>query len=73
MSETKKIQIDAVIARLVSITNDAKNYGGVIVLRRRNEEKTAEQIFELLQDSLDTMLALDLKVKLLLYEIWQNR
>jgi hypothetical protein len=73
MSEAKKIQIDAVIARLVSITNDAKNHGGVIVLRRRNEEKTAEQIFELLQDSLDTMLALDLKVKLLLYEIWQNR
>ncbi len=73
MSEAKKIEIDAVIARLVSITNDAKNYGGVIVLRRRNEEKTAEQIFELLQDSLDSMLALDLKVKLLSYEIWQNR
>jgi len=69
----KQIEIDAVIARLVSMTNDAKNYGGVTVLRRRNEEKTAEQIFELLQNSLDTMLALDLKVKLLSYDIWQNR
>ena len=69
----KQIQVDALIARLTGITNDAKNYGGVIVLRRRNEEKTAETIFKLLQDSLDSMLALDLKVKLLSYELSQVR
>jgi hypothetical protein len=69
----KQIQVDALIARLTGITNDAKNYGGVIVLRRRNEEKTAETIFGLLQDSLDSMLALDLKVKLLSYELSQAR
>jgi hypothetical protein len=69
----KQIQVDALIARLTGITNDAKNYGGVIVLRRRNEEKTAETIFGLLQDSLDSMLALDLKVKLLSYELSQVR
>jgi hypothetical protein len=69
----KQIQVDALIARLTGITNDAKNYGGVIVLRRRNEEKTAETIFKLLQDSLDSMLALDLKVKLLSYELSQAR
>ena len=69
----KQIELDALIARLTIITNDAKNCGGVTVLRRRNEQKTAETIFGLLQDSLDSMLALDLKVKLLSYEIWQNR
>ena len=69
----KQIQVDALIARLTGITNDAKNYGGVIVLRRRNEQKTAETIFGLLQDSLDSMLALDLKVKLLSYELSQAR
>ena len=69
----KQIEHDALIRRLTSNTNDAKNCGGVIVLRRRNEEKTAETIFKLLQDSLDSMLALDLKVKLLSYELSQVR
>ena len=69
----KQIELDALIARLTIITNDAKNYGGVIVLRRRNEQKTAETIFGLLQESLDSMLALNLKVKLLSYELSQAR
>ena len=69
----KQIELNALIARLTIITNDAKNCGGVIVLSRRNEQKTAETIFGLLQDSLDSMLALDLKVKLLSYELSQVR
>ncbi len=51
-TNAKKSEIESVIKRLTGLTLQAKIYGGESVLARCNPDKTAEQVFDIMNRAL---------------------
>ena len=68
-TEAANIGIDFVIARLTTLTNQAKIYGGEKVLARsHNAKKTAEEVFDILNRSLTAIHELKNEINTLKFE-----
>lgn len=65
---TENIGIDFVIARLTTLTNQAKIYGGEKVLARCDAKKTAEEVFDILNRSLTAIHELKNEINTLKFE-----
>ncbi len=67
-TKTNNLELKDLIARLTSLTNQEKIYGGTRILARCDAEKTAECVFNLLNSSLTAIHALTNEIETLKFE-----
>ena len=63
-NDNNDIEIDFVIARLTTLTNQGKIYGGENVLARCDAKQTAEQVFDIFNRSLTAIHTLKREIKI---------
>ena len=63
-NDINDIEINFVIARLTTLTNQAKIYGGEKVLARCDAKQTAEQVFDMFNRALTAIHTLQREIKI---------